>query len=1050
MAVSSARLSRLLFGALLLVGIALVIGLGLSTVAGASGSAADADSSTNGTIAPDLQDASGEQTVIVRFAGSNVTGAVDPTSANASGDRQSIETLKRNAATEREPFDRFADRTAGVSTNATFWTARAALVTVDTDRVPLDRLTAVEGVVSVHPNVEVSLDSAATAEETAASAAVAAPDARLETAAPNAGPDLASADEVTVTDAATTYGIEEIRAPSVWDTYDARGGGVRVAVIDTGVDPDHPDITLADDGWAEFDIGGESVDSDPHDPQGHGTHVSGTVAGGNASGTAIGVAPDAELYHAKSFDESGSTTFAAIAAGLDWALESDVDVIVMSFGTNDYVAEFIEPIRTAESQGVVTVSAAGNDEDGSSSSPANVVDTLAVGATDVDRAVASFSSGESILTEEAWGSDAPDDWPDEYLVPDLSAPGVQVTSAAPGGDYVNRSGTSMAAPHVGGLVALVASVDDDVTTGEARTAIESSTRHPEDGEPDTRYGSGIADGLGAAALVTGDALVDGTVTDDAGDPVENVTVESELGPATTTDAAGGYELTVPQETQSLTAGPAFGLESETATVDPPTTRDFTLSRVSPAFERTSERPDAVDPGSSLTVDYRVANVDELAVETDTSYAIAGDDLVIRVDGETVSEGQSVDVADRSTVTVEIHTPSEAAGLLDTTVTFVGAETDTDVVSGVPVHDRPLVLDADGPVTLGEATTFVADGTTIRLSDGTYSVPAEGVMLDRDVSIEGADGAVPTIEHAGADSETGAVDIAASGSTLANVSIATDAVGISVTGTEFTIGDADSTDDDGRATVSNVLVDAGDAGVRVRNTTAVALHGITVDSATPTGVVVADAAGTTVSESDIEASDTSIRVTGSSDETTVTDVSVDSVETTPVTRLTDVRVDGGLPMSGAIDAVRIESATEPTDPPENRSLIGTHVVVSASGDSAGSIDVSYAEADLGEINQSSVAVWRHVSDWNRYTTIEQHDTEHRTLTVDPLVSGEYAVFGDEGDLTERERYLRSIANDDGVITLRSLSTAFSDWQRGVIDVRDLSAAFRFWQSGESVA
>jgi len=154
-------------------------------------------------------------------------------------------------------------------------------------------------------------------------------------------------------------------------------------VLDTGVDADHPDIDLASDGWVEFDASGERLDTEPHDPSGHGTHVTGVVAGGNASGRYVGVAPEARLLHGKVLDDGG--TFAQITAGIEWALERDADVISMSFGipaNGDSVHEeaFIEPIRTASEAEAVVVTSSGNTGQGATGSSGNVYDAVAVGA----------------------------------------------------------------------------------------------------------------------------------------------------------------------------------------------------------------------------------------------------------------------------------------------------------------------------------------------------------------------------------------------------------------------------------------------------------------------------------------------------------------------------------------------------------------------------------------------------------------------------------------------------------------------------------------------
>jgi subtilisin family serine protease len=127
-----------------------------------------------------------------------------------------------------------------------------------------------------------------------------------------------------------TWGLERIGAGRVQDELGVTGAGVRVAVLDTGVDVQHPDLAgalVTDDpsdptspgGWMEFDAAGRPVTSSPRDSAEHGTHVAGTVVGGDASGTRIGVAPDAELMAAMVIP-GGQGTLTQVIAGMEWAL----------------------------------------------------------------------------------------------------------------------------------------------------------------------------------------------------------------------------------------------------------------------------------------------------------------------------------------------------------------------------------------------------------------------------------------------------------------------------------------------------------------------------------------------------------------------------------------------------------------------------------------------------------------------------------------------------------------------------------------------------------
>jgi len=334
-----------------------------------------------------------------------------------------------------------------------------------------------------------------------------------------------SSDDIEISlDANPKRAVEQINVTPVWEDLGVVGDGVKVAVLDTGVYADHQDINLRTDdpddptypgGWAEFDPSGGRVDSEPRDSELHGTHVSGTVAGGNESGTAIGVAPGAELLHAKVFDETG--TFAQLTAGLQWTAEQNPDVVSLSFGvacteSPVYVRSMIEPVRNLKSIGAFVVASSGNDGDGCTSSPGNIYDSLTVGAVDSDGDIARFSSGGRVNTTEAWGEAARSEWPDEYLVPDVTAPGIAVLSSVPGGqgdEYGRLDGTSMATPHVAGVSALVeAATERDMLPIEHRAVLVETAEKPGGGDPDTRHGVGVVDAYAAVELARDEERVE--------------------------------------------------------------------------------------------------------------------------------------------------------------------------------------------------------------------------------------------------------------------------------------------------------------------------------------------------------------------------------------------------------------------------------------------------------------------------------------------------------------------------------------------------------------
>ncbi|MCX7643347.1 MAG: S8 family serine peptidase, partial [Armatimonadetes bacterium] len=259
-----------------------------------------------------------------------------------------------------------------------------------------------------------------------------------------------------------TWGLQRIRVPQAWQTFQVQGEGVVVGVIDTGIDPNHPDLRgklRPVNGWFDpFDPG-----SSPSDWQGHGTHVSGTIAGGNASGTHIGVAPRATLIVAQLFDEDEVSTAADDIACMQWMLDPDgdpntddgADVVNNSWGyspshsptlwpehrdaINAWIAAKIFPAFSIGNRG---------PDPRTTSSLGDYPMAFAVGATDINDRIADFSSRGPVFWEGIG----------EIIKPDVSAPGVDVMSAVPGGGYERWEGTSMACPHVAGTVALMISL----------------------------------------------------------------------------------------------------------------------------------------------------------------------------------------------------------------------------------------------------------------------------------------------------------------------------------------------------------------------------------------------------------------------------------------------------------------------------------------------------------------------------------------------------------------------------------------------------------------
>ena len=233
------------------------------------------------------------------------------------------------------------------------------------------------------------------------------------------------------------WNLSRIGAPAAW--RHATGEGVSVAVIDTGIDYTHQDLS------ARFgEVLGINIpfpDSPPFDDNGHGTHVAGTVAGSET-----GVAPGATLYAVKVLDAGGSGSEADVIAGLEWALEQGADIANLSLGSSGASHAFEDICRRAFDEGMLICAAAGNEGRGPSY-PASFGESV-IAVTAIDR-----------MDEHAYFSNI-------YRTNDISAPGVGIYSCVPGG-YDRLSGTSMATPHVSGALALASQLSQDSGLEEA-------------------------------------------------------------------------------------------------------------------------------------------------------------------------------------------------------------------------------------------------------------------------------------------------------------------------------------------------------------------------------------------------------------------------------------------------------------------------------------------------------------------------------------------------------------------------------------------------------
>ncbi len=614
----------------------------------------DESGSSVAPIDPALQNADGWVDVVVRLEEAE-------TSASMSQDAV-VSTLQQQAQQTQEPVINRAHEMEGVRYVNSFWITNAVLLRVNTNEVDLDSFARMDRVTQVHANFDLTLP---------------------ETERSSAAGEGASSNDYD-----TTYGLDQINATEVWDQYGTMGEGVSVAVLDTGVDPDHPDIQITQEHWAEFDSNGDEIpNSTIRDTDTHGTHTSGTVTGGNASGEYIGVAPEATLYHGLVIPGGGGS-FAQVAGGMQWAVNESVDVISMSLGAGGYYTEMIEPSENARDAGVILVASSGNSGEGTSGSPGNVYPNIAVGASDENYDIASFSSGEEIDTSSAWGSAAPSYWPDNYTAPNVAAPGVAVKSSVPGGGYAEYDGTSMAAPHTAGAFALMLSAAGDIPRETAIDAMEENAWKPDGwSEPgdeyDTRYGLGIIDVAAATDQVALEQGINGTVTDADGNALQGITVSTDQDFSDTTDAAGAYSVLSETGTVDVTAD-GFGYEAATATVTVQNgtyaTQNFSLTPTLDV-QLVSPQPSAIEGGESLSATAQAANLESYTAELGDGYDEANATLYVNGDevawGEPVTFDEPTDV----TATVTVETTADTSGTVSVVHTFEGLNESIEVTTG---------------------------------------------------------------------------------------------------------------------------------------------------------------------------------------------------------------------------------------------------------------------------------------------------------------------------------------------------------------------------------
>jgi subtilisin family serine protease len=300
----------------------------------------------------------------------------------------------------------------------------------------------------------------------------------------------------TATSAPAETNVALVNAPALWD-LGYRGQGIVVANMDTGVDVTHPDLASRWRGGTNswYDPNGEHPTT-PADVSGHGTWTMGVMVGGDAGGSSVGVAPDATWIAVKIFNDHGTATSTGIHQGFQWLLDPDgnpatadaPDVVNDSWtmSASGCLLDFQPDLANLRAAGILPIFAAGNygPLSGSSRSPANNPEAFAVGATDDADVLYPYSSrGPSPCGQPVY--------------PQLVAPGVGIHTTDLYGLYADPTGTSVAAPHVAGALALLLQAFPGMSADRQAAALESGAVDLGAAGADNSYGDGRLDALAA-------------------------------------------------------------------------------------------------------------------------------------------------------------------------------------------------------------------------------------------------------------------------------------------------------------------------------------------------------------------------------------------------------------------------------------------------------------------------------------------------------------------------------------------------------------------------
>ncbi len=467
-----------------------------------------------------------------------------------------------------------------------------------------------------------------------------------------------------------SWGVKRIGAGTVHG-YNL-GSGIKLGIIDSGIDYTHTDLNDNYAGGHDF----VNDDADPWDDNGHGTHVAGIAAAEDNDIGVVGVAPGASIHALKVLDAGGGGYWSNIIRALEWSVNNGIQVANMSFGAGRDAPGVHDAFRAAYKAGIVLVASAGNSgnpkgKGNSIGYPARYEEVIAVGATDQSDTRASFSSTGDQL--------------------ELAAPGVDINSTLLGGSYGEKSGTSMASPHVAGTAALVIASgvvsDTDGVYGianEVRDRMNATAFDLGDAGKDSQYGYGLVDADEAApsgpvndpptVSITSPAdgstfdsgatiLFEGTASDsEDGDLTASLVWTSDIDGAIGTGAS--FSTTLSDGSHTITAsvtdsGGKTGSDSISITVGTPT--EPTAVSVT-SIDYTTEGGRNSDKHLNITI----------ALVDDLDNPVAGASVSIRLDNTTTGQSWTGAATTGTDGTVTFSLKNAPSGTYTTTVTDVDA------------------------------------------------------------------------------------------------------------------------------------------------------------------------------------------------------------------------------------------------------------------------------------------------------------------------------------------------------------------------------------------